>query len=405
MAGERLHPNYQALVEKAAWCHEKGRTSEGVNAEDVAHARLYSYAFRLHTIGAFHATRLAVASRPAANALSTAHRTHALETLEDLAGQGMDPVPENFRALLSTFYRYHRGIERVQRALRSDVEAGADEEIAKIFEHFKSSMAEITGCNGIHLTRDTDAPQQASFVVPALGILIVPLVYGEHHSWNLAYLGGARSDVPYHRHQDGVEIHLGYGPLRGYTVLGGHAAEVTEGYAMPIPPKTRHGYTNASDMSHHVPFIFGSMKHGGWGVFLDVESQLADLADLTVVRRDRAPFNQMIHLEREIAAAARTGTARRWTLIPATVTDRDNSGGLELSITRVTPRPFRLAADTFLAASIVRGSGTVAIAGVERDVETHDHFCVPAGLAATLIQRGNDPFVVLDAAIRARSQR
>ncbi|MEO6434550.1 MAG: hypothetical protein ABIP55_02160 [Tepidisphaeraceae bacterium] len=405
MSAHRLHPYYAALVAKAAWCHEKGRTSEGVEADDIARARLYSYAFRLHTIGAFHATGVAVAARPPANALSAAHRARALETLQDLADQGMDPVPDDFRALLSTFYRYHRGVERVERALRADSEASGDGALADIAENFGRSMAEITGCNGIHLTRDTHSPRQASFVVPALGITIVPLVYGEHHSWNLAYLGGARSDVPYHRHHNGVEIHLGYSPIAGYVVLGDSAAKVTEGYAMPIPPNTRHGYTNDSEMSHHIPFIFGSLKHGGWGVFLDVESQLADLADLTVVQRDRASFNQMIHLEREIAAAARTGTARRWTLIPATVTDRDNSGGLELSITRVTPRPFRLAADTFLAASIVRGSGTLAIAGVERDVETHDHFCVPAGLAPTLIQRGNDPFVVLDAAIRARSRR
>ena len=402
MSAQSLHPNYAALIEKAAWCHEKGRTSEGVEADDVARARLYSYAFRLHTIGAFHATRLAISSRPPASALSTAHRTRAIETLEDLAGQGMDPVPDDFRALLSTFYRYHRGALRVEQALRADVDACGDEVLAKVLGHFARSMGEITGCNGIHLTRDTHAPEQASFVVPALGITIVPLVYGEHHSWNLAYLGGARSNVPYHRHRDGVEIHLGYRPLRGHTVLGDFAAEVSEGYAMPIPPKTRHGYTNASEMSHHVPFIFGSMKHGGWGVFLDVESQPAELADLTVVRRDGGPFSQMIHIEREVAAAARTAAARRWTLIPSSVTDRDNSGGLELSITRVTPREFRLSADTFLAASIVRGTGTLSIAGAEREVHAHDHFCVPSGLTASLHQRGEEPLIMLDAAIRRR---
>ncbi len=405
MASERLHPNYQALVEKAAWCHEKGRTSEGVSADDIARARLYSYAFRLHTIGAFHATRLAVDARRAGDSLSTAHRTRALETLKDLADQGMDPVPEDFRALLSTFYRYHCGVQRVAQALRADIEVSGDEGLLTILEHFERCRAEIMQGNGIHLTRDTHVPQQASFVVPALGITIVPLVYGEHHSWNLAYLGGARSDVPFHRHHNGVEIHLGYGPLHGYTVLGNHAAEVSEGYAMPIPPNTRHGYTNASDVSHHVPFIFGSRKHGGWGVFLDVESQPSDLADLTITRRDGAPFSQMLFLEREIAAAARTGAARRWTLIPASVTDRDNSGGLELSITRVTPRGFRLSADTFLALSVVSGGGTVCIAGIEQEVKQHDHFCVPSGLAAQLAQRGDEPLIILDCAIRGRSRR
>lgn len=405
MSASLLHPNYAALVEKAVWCHAKGRTSEGVEAEDVARARLYSYAFRLHTIGAFHATRLALASRPAGNALSMAQRARALETLEDLADQGMDPVPDDFRALLSTFYRYHRGTSRVERALKADAEASGDVELNQITTHFAQSIAEITECNGIHLTRDTHAPQQASFVVPALGITIVPLVYGEHHSWNLAYLGGARSDIPYHRHHNGVEIHLGYSPIQGHTVLGDFAAKVTDGYAMPIPPNTRHGYTNDSEMSHHVPFIFGSLKHGGWGVFLDVEPQPAALADLKVVRRDSAPFNQTIHLEREIAAAARTATPRRWTLIPAAVTDRDNSGGLELCITRITPREFRLSADTFLAASIVRGAGTLSMAGAERAVRAHDHFCVPSGLMASLCQRGEEPLIMLDVSIRPRYRR
>ena len=30
--------------------------------------------------------------------------------------------------------------------------------------------------------QDTQPPPQASFMVPNLGILIVPLVYGDHHS-------------------------------------------------------------------------------------------------------------------------------------------------------------------------------------------------------------------------------
>ena len=57
-------------------------------------------------------------------------------------------------------------------------------------------------------------------------------------------------------------------------------AEVDEGYAMPIPPKVRHGYVNDSTMQHHVPFIFGSLTRGGWGVFLDVEAQPIDLDKL-----------------------------------------------------------------------------------------------------------------------------
>ena len=67
------------------------------------------------------------------------------------------------------------------------------------------------------------------------------------------------------------------GPMHGYTVLGDAKAELTEGYAMPIPPDTRHGYSNIGTLPHHVPFIFGSLTTGGWGVFLDVEPQPIEL--------------------------------------------------------------------------------------------------------------------------------
>ena len=116
---------------------------------------------------------------------------------------------------------------------------------------------------------------------------------------------GPRSDVPFHLHQDGVEIHLGYGPLHGNTVLGEFYAEVDEGYAMPIPPKVRHGYVNDSTMQHHVPFIFGSLTRGGWGVFLDVEAQPIDLDKLEKTPVYSRQMNQTIYLEREIEKAAR----------------------------------------------------------------------------------------------------
>jgi len=82
----------------------------------------------------------------------------------------------------------------------------------RIRDLFVRHMEAITTGNGIHLTQDTGAPEQGSFVVPNLGITIVPLVYGDHHSWNLAWLGSERSDVPYHLyhlHSEGVEIHFG----------------------------------------------------------------------------------------------------------------------------------------------------------------------------------------------------
>lgn len=402
----RAHSTYLALAEKVAACHERGRDPSGVSEADVAVARLYSYAFRLHTIGAYHATRVALLARPAASALAMSHRTRAAELLEDLANQAMEPVPDDFRAALSTFHRYHRGVERTLAALGADAEAARDSEIGAIRDRFAAAVETIVSHNGIHLTRDDAPQQQASFVVPNLGITIIPLVYGEHHSWNIAWLDPAKSNVPAHQHHRGVEIHLGYGPMKGYTILGDCAAEVSEGYAMPIPPMTRHGYTNIGPMGHNVPFIFGSLHHSGWGVFLDVQARPTELSDLRIVPRDAATFRQTIFLEREIAAAARAPAGTRRVLIPAAVTDRDSSGGLELSISKVGQRPMEIRArDGFLAVSVVRGSGSVMMAGSEREISAHDHFGIPAGMAATLKQSGAEPLVLLDTSIKLRYQR
>ena len=50
---------------------------------------------------------------------------------------------------------------------------------------FVASIGAITGGGGICLTQDTHAPELGSFIVPNLGITIVPIVYGDHHSWKL----------------------------------------------------------------------------------------------------------------------------------------------------------------------------------------------------------------------------
>jgi mannose-6-phosphate isomerase-like protein (cupin superfamily) len=258
----------------------------------------------------------------------------------------------------------------------------------------------ITTGNGIHLTRDTGAPEQGSFVVPSLGITIVPLVYGDHHSWNLAWLDGERSDVPYHLHREGVEIHLGYNPMHGYTVLGDAKAELTEGYAMPIPPNTRHGYTNIGRQRHNVPFIFGSLTCGGWGVFLDVEPQPIELDRLetTTVLSNR--LNNTVLLEKEIQKAAEKFASVRYPLIPAEATDRAGVGGLELSIARVSSRGLDLRPERFCAVSVVRGSGVVTIADEEREISERDHFGIPAGVTATVRETGSVPLVLLDAILK-----
>ena len=83
----QVHPNYARLVDLARESHEKGRTPAEITSEDVALARLYSYAFRGHTIGAFHATRLAIDEIEMCDPLTEAHRKRAVELLIDLANQ------------------------------------------------------------------------------------------------------------------------------------------------------------------------------------------------------------------------------------------------------------------------------------------------------------------------------
>jgi hypothetical protein len=400
-----MHGNYRRVIEKAQESHQQNRNPTGIDAEDITLARLYSYAFRLHVIGAFHATRVALNEQPPANRLCHVLRQRATETLEDLASQSMELVPSDFQAVITTLYRYHRGILRVLDSLDAESRESRDQRLGEIAERFREIMEEITRECGIHITRDTDAPDQASFVVPGLGISIVPLVYGDHHSWNLACLAGEERNVPTHRHYHGVEIHLGYNPTHGVTVLADCRAQVDEGYAMPIPPETDHGWVNTSDEIHHVPFIFGSLQHAGWGVFLDVEPSTRPVDELRWVKRESPRFNQMVYLEREIDQASRMKSSWRTTLIPHTVTSRGGSGGLELSLARVNPSGFSFPLSDFRAVSIARGQGLVSIEGVERQVQAHDHFGIPSGSAATIRQTGSDALVVLDAMIKGYQTR
>jgi len=266
-------------------------------------------------------------------------------------------------------------------------------------------MESITAGNGLHLTRDTGAPEQGCFVVPNLGITIVPLVYGDHHSWNLAWLDGTHQEVPYHLHREGVEIHLGLSPMHGFTVLGNAKAELNEGYAMPIPPDTRHGYSNIGPQAHHVPFIFGSLTCGGWGVFLDVEPQPCELDQLETVPVLSNRFNGTVLLEREITRVSERHSSIRYPIIPAEKTDQDGVGGLELSVALVTARGMELSLDRFCIASVVRGHGILAMADQEIEIAPHDHFGIPANLPARITNRGTEPLVLLDAVLRPGDSR
>jgi mannose-6-phosphate isomerase-like protein (cupin superfamily) len=396
----KMHANYERLADVACASHARGRAPSGIDARDIALARLYSHAFRGHVIGAFHAAREALADIQTTDPLARAHLARASELLTDLANRSMDSVGNDARALISTFHHYCTHVARTVTAIDEACGLLHLPVLDGIRNRFVGHMEAITAGNGIHLTRDTGAPEQASFVVPNLGITIVPLVYGDHHSWNLAWLDGERSDVPYHLHQEGVEIHLGYNPMHGYTVLGDAKAELTEGYAMPIPPKTRHGYSNIGSLRHNVPFIFGSLTCGGWGVFLDVEPQPMELERLETTSVRSQKLNHTVLLEREIEKAAARFSCVRYPLIPAEATDRGGVGGLELSIARVTSRGLALCPERFCAVSVVRGRGVVVMAGEEREISVHDHFGIPAGVGATIRETGDEQLVVLDAILK-----
>lgn len=404
----RMHPNYSRLVAIAADSHSRGRDSSAATAHDIALARLYSHAFRRHVIGAFHATRrelsgLEWAEAKAGGTLAGLQIARASDALVDLANRSMDAVEHDGRALVSTFHFYATHVARVVAALDGACSLVAAPSLQLIRDRFVEQIEEITAGNGLSLTRDTAAPAQSCFQVPNLGITIVPLVYGDHHSWNLAWLAGGRSDVPCHLHRQGVEIHLGYGPLHGHTILGDAKAEVTEGYAMPIPPGMRHGYTNIGSRTHHVPFIFGSLVLGGWGVFLDVDSRPTEPDDLTVLPVTAPELNGTVFLEREIARAAGTAATVHRPIIPAARTDRGGVGGIELSISRVAAEPLVLESERFRAVSVVRGRGRLTLAGEEIGIAPHDHFGIPAELTATIESatgEGDEPLVLLDAVLR-----
>ena len=395
-----MHAGYEQLVAKARQSHAQGRSSQDITDEDVALARLYSYAFRMHTIGAFHATRTALEALEVGDDLTKAHLCRATEALADMANQGMEEVPSDFRVVLATFHRYDRSLRRILGALEQAHGASRDPRIADIAALFEKIMAEITTGNGLHLTRDLEAPQQASFIVPNLGIMIVPLVYGDHHSWNLAFLSEQHLDVPMHRHYEGVEIHLGYNPIQGYMILDQYKSPVEEGYALPIPPMTRHGWANTMGKVHHVPFIFGSLKQAGWGVFLDVEPQPLELEQLQTVDRTDWRMSAAVFLERQIDSASKLRSARRQVMIPSSVTSRSGSGGLELAVSRATEAGLTFAVGDFRIVSVVRGQGLARVGPVQRTVGQRDHFGIPAGMTGSIEQTGDTPLVALDAVIK-----
>jgi mannose-6-phosphate isomerase-like protein (cupin superfamily) len=392
----RTHPNYQRLVERARSSHAAGRSTAGISDDDVLLARLYCYAWRGHVIGTFHATQLVIDSQAPALDADAALRAKAL--LADLAAVSLDPIADDFRALISTFHRY----DTLLRRALGELDALARENVAMqaVRARFLAQVERITESGGIACTRDNEVPAQSSFIVPNLGITIVPLVYGEHHSWNVAFLAGESASVPRHQHEQGVEIHLGMGKLHGDTLLAHERCEVTEGYAMAIPLRTPHGFANTSGHDHFLPFVFGSRSMGGWGVFLDVEPQPIELESLERVPRSEDCLNGLVYLDREIERAAQSTKTTRWKLVEPHATFRPESGALVLSIAGITADGLTLPAEGFRAVSVARGSGVVQVGSCQQTVAAHDHFGVPAGIAATLRPTGREPLVILDAVLQ-----
>jgi hypothetical protein len=390
MNGWQQHAHYKAVRNAAEQSHRDGRKLDAISDDTILLARLYAYGFRGHIIGAFHAT---------AAALEKAHALpDVIRTLHELGAMSLEPVPTDFRAVLAVFYRYDQSLARVVLALGLSAEHGKRmNEIAEIERLFLTAINHVTGSSGIAITRDDEIPEQASFIVPSLGITIVPLVYGDQHSWNMAFLSGSHLDVPRHRHHEGAEIHLGMGALHGDTCLGSCRAEVTEGYAMPIPAGTPHGFINRAGHDHRLPFIFGSKRLGGWGVFPDVEPQPISTEELKPVSREAKELNGTVYLDREIETMeCETGTKRR-SLIAAERTFTPQSGGLALSIARVERDPLVYQSDRFRTVGVMRGRGHVRIGPAEAELETHAHFGIPAGCRATVTGHAGEPLVLLDA--------
>ncbi len=401
------HPAYTHLLEMACRAHSEGRNPNALTEQDIQRSRLYCYAYRRQAIGVFHATRVLLEAEVEPSAACKPHRLRARELLSDLANLSVELIPTDFRALLGTLYRYEISIHRCIQALREDAACGGGSAVQAAAERFEQVINSVRGSCGIELSRDDECPEQASFVVPNLGITIIPLVYGDHHSWNLAWLNPEQSDVPFHQHAHGVEIHLGYGPMQGHMVLGGARGLTKEGYALPIPPNTRHGYVNDSNMAHNLPFIFGSQRRSGWGIFFDVDPQPIDLSNLDAVEPYGPRMNHAVPIEQRIAAFARLPMPTRRCILPSSLTDRDGTGGIELHLIRAPEkRSIRICPERFLACSVVQGAGELRMLGETVNIEHHHHFAVPAGIEAEFIQRGPTPLVLMDADLRpSRSKR
>ena len=406
MAAMRENPSlqtsdgYAQLIEKAGWSHQNHRSVFHIKDEDVTLARLYCYGYRSQTIGAFHACREAAQSVLESEGDNSKELTNALHLLAQLADMAILPVPQDFRTLLFTLYYYHLMTQKTAAALERYCAARNSPKMETIKSRFISKMGRIAGGNGIFVAKDNVMPEQASFKVPNLGIIIVPLIYGDCHSWNSAHVPGHASALNTHRHRQGMEIHLGFSPIHGKTILGESYTELHEGYAMPIPALTDHGFENLSGHDHLVPFVFGSVTLGGWGVFSDIEPRPKRSADLQDISLQSPQMNGSIYLERELSRIEKGSGSDREIVIPSSATASHSPGGLELGIGRAGPEGLSLTETCFRILSLQRGTARIRIGPVTSALEEHDHVGIPGGMEAEIVPKGKTSVVFLDTFLR-----
>ena len=107
-----MDERYREVVEKAVWSHENNRSVFHIDEEDVITARLYAYAYRSQTIGAFHGCGVALQGTPGCTTPDCHQGQEALRLLQELQDLGTVEVPEDFRALIFTLYYYDRKVSQ-----------------------------------------------------------------------------------------------------------------------------------------------------------------------------------------------------------------------------------------------------------------------------------------------------
>ena len=393
--------SYEHVVDKARWSHAHGRTVSHILPADIEAARLFSYGYRAQTIGAFHATRVAIEAQAAKSfgAYVDSCLYQARFLLEQLETKAVDPIFPDHRAVISTLYSYDQSITLAMDVMEKACARRTHPHLKTIRDLFAKNIQQVTAGNGLYVARDVELPEQGAFVVPDLDISIAPIIYGDHHSWNTAFLAGDRPGVSVHRHHWGAEIHLGFSPTNGQTILGDCFTEVNEGYAMPIPPMTDHGFLNTSGHDHVLPFVFGSLKMAGWGIFFDVEPRPIHQTKRKEERLDSAAMNHSVFLDRAInKMKAGEGEAHE-VLVSGERAGSAEIGGLELSLSRAAPSGTNLSAPHYRIVSVRSGRGKIQIGSVEAEVHDHDHFGIPANMECRLSPKNGEPLIFLDAMI------